>query len=95
MIKQVNWTEIVNLAGQMHNLHQDPYMPLDEAHENEMARKILKELGLDTSELLEKIGEIESLVAEPGHIGFDDPKNEQIDNKCFDLRYMITNVIGE
>lgn len=90
-----NWTEIVNLAGQMHNRLQDKYMPLDEALENEIANKILLELGLNTSDMLLKIGEIESIVAESGHIGFDDPKNEQIDSKCFDLRYMITNVIGE
>lgn len=95
MVFDINWTEIVNLAGQMHNRLQDPYMPLDEQEQNETAKKILALLHLDTNELLQKIGEIESLVAESGHIGFNDPKNEQIDNKCFDLRYMITNVIGE
>ena len=93
MIFNVNWTEIVNLAGQMHNKSMQGI--INEEEQNETARQILKLLHLDPSELIEKIGEIEFIIAEPGHIGFENKTNEQIDQKCFDLRYMITNVIGE
>lgn len=88
-----DWTEIVNLAGQMHNLHQDPYMPLDEAYENEMARKILLELGLDIDGVLGMVGEIESALYDDARD--DDTVLERIDRACRDLRYKITNVIGE
>lgn len=101
-----NWTEVLNLAGQMHNLYQDKYMPLDEAWENETANKILRELGLDSGELIQKIGGIESLVSNWLYVGATYAEREdiepdlkkdlrKIENLCADLRYLLTNVIGE
>lgn len=88
-----NWTEILNLAGQMHNLHQDPYMPLDEEYENEMARKILELLGIPYEELLENLHGI------AGEL-YDDARDDETRFECVERFYnnlerIITNAFGE
>lgn len=98
-----NFTEIVNIAGQRHNAKmfetdtEKQSGSSRQADEN-AANAILKELGLDTSELLEKIGAIESCVCyleSRAIIPNETKKINEIDRLCGDLRYMITNVIGE
>jgi hypothetical protein len=94
MIFNVNWTEIVNLAGKMHNKSMQG--AINEEEQNETADKILKELGLDTSELLYKIGCIESAFDELCNgQPLDNYRKQVFEGSCFDLRYKITNVIGE
>ena len=88
-----NWTEILNLAGQMHNLHQDPYMPLDEEYENEMARKILELLGVPYEELLENLDGIADEL-------YDDARSNETRFECVERFYnnlerIITNAFGE
>lgn len=94
----INWTEIVNLAGQRHNSKMfeseiEKKTGTSREKDEQITRKILCELGLDPEKLLEKIGTIESEL-------YDDARDtdtilEIIDKACADLRYMITNAIGE
>lgn len=99
-----NFTEIVNIAGQRHNAKMfetdtDRQSGAARQADDNAANAILKELGLDTSELLQKIGAIESCCCDlqDGSITpIDETKKiNEIDRLCGDLRYMITNVIGE
>lgn len=94
--KEINWTEIVNLAGQMHNRLQDPYMPLDEQEQNETTEKILALLHLNTSELLAKVADIECAFDELCNgMPLDNYRKGAITQACYELRRIITETIGE
>lgn len=57
------------------------------------AKRILEALGLDCDKILLKIGEIESELYDD--VRDDETRFELIDKACADLRYILTNVIGE
>ena len=93
-----NFAEIANIAGQRHNIKMfetdiDRQSGAARQADEQAAKKILCELEIDPDKLLEKIGEIESEL-------YDDTRDnktvlELIDRACSDLRFMITNAIGE
>ena len=93
-----NFTEIANIAGQRHNTKMfetdiDRQSGASRQADEQAAKKILCELEIYPDKLLEKIGEIESEL-------YDDARDnetvlELIDRACADLRFMITNAIGE
>lgn len=96
-----NFTEILNIAGQRHNAKMfetelDIQSGASREKDEQAAKKILDELGLDTSDLLCKIGCIEC--------AFEDLCNGQplnndrkhtFEQSCYDLRAAISKVIGE
>lgn len=93
-----NFTQIANIAGQRHNAkmfeadterQSGATRQADEA----AAKRILEALGLDCDKILLKIGEIESELYDD--VRDDETRFELIDKACADLRYILTNVIGE
>ena len=88
-----NWTEILNIAAQMHNLHQDQYMPLDEEYEQEMARKILELLGIPCQELFDNLRGIASELYDDARD--DETRWELVDHCYCNLDRIITNAINE
>lgn len=57
------------------------------------AKRILEALGLNCEKILLKIGEIESELYDDARD--DETRFELIDKAVADLRYILTNVIGE
>ena len=99
MNKKIDWTEIVNLAGQMHNLLQDPYMPMDKQFEQDTIYKIFELLGCDISKIYEIVDEIDGCcfeIAQNKEITREHLllENNAIDKCSTDLRYMFDEITG-
>lgn len=99
MNKKIDWTEIVNLAGQMHNHLQDPFMPMDKQFEQDTIYKIFELLGCDISKIYEMCDEIDGCCFEIAqnkeitrqHLLLE---NSAIDKCSTDLRYMFDEITG-
>lgn len=97
--KKIDWTEIVNLAGKMHNLLQDPYMPADDKYEQEIICKILEMLGVDIDKIYEMCDEIDGCCFEIAQGDNREIKHlvdesNAIDKCSTDLRYMFDEITG-
>lgn len=99
MNKKIDWTEIVNLAGQMHNHLQDQFMPMDKQFEQDTIYKIFELLGCDISKIYEMCDEIDGCCFEIAQ-GDNREINHLVDesnaiDKCSsDLRYMFDEITG-
>lgn len=96
-MQKINWTEITNLAGQMHNLAQDPYMPADDQRDHDMILKILDLLGLDTDKIIEICDEIDGCcfeIAQNKEITREhlEQENNAIDQCSTTLRALVENL---
>lgn len=99
MNKKIDWTEIVNLAGKMHNLLQDKYMPADDKYEQEIICKILEMLGVDINKIYEICDEIDGCcfeIAQNNEITRQHllQENNAIDKCSSNLRYMFDDITG-
>lgn len=99
MNKKIDWTEIVNLAGQMHNHLQDQYAPLDEQFEQDTICKILEMLGVDIDKIYEICDEIDGCcfeIAQNKTITRQHllQENNAIDKCSSNLRYMFDDITG-
>ena len=99
MNKKIDWTEIVNLAGKMHNLLQDRYMPADDKYEQEIICKILEMLGVDIDKIYEICDEIDGCcfeIAQNKEITRQHllQENNAIDKCSSNLRYMFDDITG-
>lgn len=99
MNKKIDWTEIVNLAGKMHNLLQDKYMPADDKYEQEIICKILEMLGVDIDKIYEICDEIDGCCFEIAQGDNREIKHlvdesNAIDKCSSDLRYMFDEITG-
>lgn len=94
----IDFTEITNIAGQRHNARQfendiTRQSGASREQDEQAAAEILRLLGLNVSDLLLEIGKIESELYDDARD--DETRFEIIDRACANLRYYLTDVIGE
>lgn len=87
----INFTQILNLARQRHNFNQ--FHAPDEQADKKACVDILQELGINASELLYKIGCIESAADELSNgEPLDDYRKREIYGACRELRYIFESL---